>query len=65
MTPTNTIPNIYSQVAIPNISFMATSKILSTIFQTKEGIVKYPFVTLQLRPQSVIDAGGAYDYASA
>lgn len=65
MTPTNTIPNTYSQVAIPNISFMATSKILSTIFQTKEGIVKYPFVTLQLRPQSVVDAGGAYDYASA
>ncbi len=64
-TPNNKIQNTFQSTTIPNISFMATSKVLSTIFQTPQGIVKYPFVTMQIHPQAVIDTGGQYDYATA
>ncbi|MEM4066688.1 MAG: hypothetical protein QXV17_07500 [Candidatus Micrarchaeaceae archaeon] len=41
----------------------ATDRVLSYIKQDqKTGIVKYPFITFQINPISIIDAGGSYDY---
>ena len=46
----------------PNITLLATDKVLSYLHQDKTGIVKYPFVTLQLVPQTPISTGGSFDY---
>ncbi len=46
----------------PNITLMQTDKVLSYIHQDKTGLIKYPFVTLQLTPNTPMSTGGQYDY---
>lgn len=49
----------------PNITLLATDKVLSYLHQDKTGLVKYPFVTIQLVPYTPISTGGSFDYQTS